>query len=61
MGNKIVNFLRSVRLETKKVTWPSRAEIARSTIIVIVAIVIFAAIIGGIDIFFLQLLRFLVG
>ena len=61
MSNKIANFLRSVRLEAKKVSWPSRGEIARSTIIVIVVIIVFAAIIGGLDVFFLQLLRFLVG
>ena len=61
MNNKIKNFLNSVRSETKKVTWPSRKEIARSTIVVIVAIIIFAIVIGGIDIFFLQLLRVLVG
>ena len=61
MRGKVKNFLHSIRLEAKKITWPSRAEIARSTIIVIVAIIVFAAIIGGIDAFFLQLLRFLLG
>jgi preprotein translocase subunit SecE len=61
MTNKIGGFLHSVRSEAKKVTWPSRAEIVRSTIIVIVTITVFAIIIGGIDIFFLQLLRLLLG
>jgi len=61
MSNKIANFLQSVRSEAKKVTWPSRAEILRSTIIAIVAIIVFAIIIGGIDILFLQLLKFLIG
>ena len=53
MTNKIGGFLHSVRSEAKKVSWPSRAEIVRSTIIVIVTITVFAIIIGGIDIFFL--------
>jgi len=59
MANKIGSFLHSVRSETKKVTWPSRAEIIRSTIVVIITIIVFAIIIGGIDIFFLQLLKLL--
>ena len=61
MNNKIANFLHLVRVEAKKISWPSRAEIVRSTIVVIVAIIIFSIIIGGMDIFFLQLLRFLLG
>ncbi|MBE0478310.1 preprotein translocase subunit SecE [Candidatus Aerophobetes bacterium] len=61
MNNKIKIFLKSVRSEASKVTWPSRKEIVRSTIVVIVAIIIFAIVIGGIDIFFVQLLGFLVG
>ena len=59
--NKIGSFLRSVKLEAKKITWPSRAEVIKSTAIVIVAIIIFAIIIGGIDIFFIQILKLLLG
>ncbi len=58
---KISSFLQSVRSEAKKVTWPSRAEIIKSTIVVLVTIIIFAVIIGGIDVFFLQLLKLLLG
>lgn len=61
MANKIGSFLHSVKLEIKKITWPSRAEVVKSTLVVIAAILIFAIIIGGIDIFFLQILRFLLG
>ncbi|RLE13224.1 preprotein translocase subunit SecE [Candidatus Aerophobetes bacterium] len=61
MANRIKDFLNAVRVEAKKVSWPSRAEIVKSTIIVIVAIAIFAIIIGGIDVIFLQILRLLVG
>lgn len=60
-GGKITNFLQSVRSEAKRVTWPSRTDIVRSTIVVLVTIIIFAAIIGGIDILFLQLLKILLG
>ncbi len=61
MANKISGFLRSVRAEAKKITWPSRSEIIKSTIVVIVTIIIFAIIIGGIDVLFLQVLKLLLG
>ncbi|MCD6574257.1 preprotein translocase subunit SecE [Candidatus Aerophobetes bacterium] len=60
MNNKLMEFLHSVRAEAKKISWPSRTEIVKSTVIVIVAIVVFAVIIGGIDVIFLQILRFFV-
>jgi preprotein translocase subunit SecE len=35
------NFLKDVRAELKKVTWPSKAEVTSTTIVVIVATVFF--------------------
>ncbi len=35
------NYLRDVRLEAKKVTWPSRKEVTNTTIVVILAVVFF--------------------
>jgi len=57
MSNKLMDFLRSVQVEARKVSWPSREEIVKSTAIVIVAILVSAIIIGGIDVIFLQILR----
>ena len=56
MTNKIRGFLQAVRGEMKKVTWPTRPEIVRSTIIVLVTIVIFAAVIGVMDTVLYQLI-----
>jgi preprotein translocase SecE subunit len=41
----------------KKVSWPGRSEIIKSTIVVIVTIILFALIIGGMDIAFFQILQ----
>jgi len=57
MSSKLMDFLRSVQAEARKVSWPSREEIVKSTAIVIVAILVSAIIIGGIDVIFLQILR----
>jgi preprotein translocase subunit SecE len=35
------NFLREVRSEIKKVTWPSRNEVYNTTIVVLIAMVFF--------------------
>ena len=35
------NFLREVRSEVKKVTWPSRREVYNTTVVVIIAMVFF--------------------
>jgi preprotein translocase subunit SecE len=42
-------FLKEVRLEMSKVTWPSRVEIKDATVVVIVSVVVIAAFIGVID------------
>jgi preprotein translocase subunit SecE len=35
------NFLKDVRSELKKVTWPSRAEVTSTTVVVIAATIFF--------------------
>ena len=56
--NKVTNFLRAVKGEIKKITWPSRAEVMRSTLIVLVVIVLFGLLIGGMDIGIFQIIKF---
>jgi len=36
---RFINYLRDVRNEAKKVTWPSRREVINTTLVVIVAVV----------------------
>lgn len=38
---RFINYLRGVRNEAKKVTWPSRREVINTTLVVIVAVVFF--------------------
>ncbi len=49
MFKKLFKFLREVRVELKKVSWPSRAEISGSTGVVIVTVLIVALYLGVID------------
>jgi preprotein translocase subunit SecE len=44
-----VQFLREVRVELKKVTWPGRNEIIGSTAVVIVASFVVAFFLGFVD------------
>jgi len=46
---KVTQFLREVRVELGKVTWPSRDELVGSTIIVIVLSLIMSIYIGLMD------------
>lgn len=50
-------FFRSVMAELKKVTWPTRKELTKFTMIVIVVVIIFAVIVGFMDVIFGELLR----
>lgn len=38
---RFVNFLKDVRAELKKVTWPSRQEVRGTTVIVIITVIFF--------------------
>jgi preprotein translocase subunit SecE len=49
MLNKIIDYIRKVYLEMRKVTWPTRSEITNSTIVVIVISTIVALIIFALD------------
>lgn len=54
--SKIINFLKEAKLELKKVNWPTRQETFRYTLIVIIVSLIVAAYLGGLDVFFKELL-----
>ncbi len=47
---KVVSqFLKEVRQEVKKVTWPTKQETMRYSLMVIIASLIVAAYLGGVD------------
>ena len=50
-------FVKDVRLESAKVSWPTRNELRDSTIVVLTTVLLVAAFIGVVD----RLLTFVVG
>jgi len=44
------NFIHEVKLEMKKVSWPSRSEVINTTLVVIIAVFFFAFYLFGADI-----------
>lgn len=50
-------FLKDVRLEAAKVSWPTRDELRDSTVVVLTTVLLVAAFIGVVD----RLLTFVVG
>ena len=54
---KFADFLIAVEGEMAKVSWPSRAELVRSSIVVIVTIFFLAAILFAYDLIWKELLR----
>lgn len=55
---KPMEFVREVRAELKKVSWPTRPEVIRYSIIVGIALVVFTAFVFGIDYVFERAFRF---
>jgi preprotein translocase subunit SecE len=50
--NRTSAFLKEVHLELKKVTWPTRQEVAGTTGVVLVIVVIFSIFLYGADLVF---------
>lgn len=57
--NKLVQFLKDVRFELSKVTWPSRRELLGSAVIVVIMSVIVSLFIGVVDLGFSNLVSFI--
>lgn len=54
--NKINNFIKEAIAELKKVIWPNKKELKKSTIVVISTIIIASIFIGLVDLFFTKAL-----
>ena len=54
---RVRKYLREVKIEMSKVTWPSRSEVVQSTSVVIVAVAIAAAYIGIFDLIWSSLVK----
>ena len=54
---KIVSFLKEVKLEMKKVNWPTRKETIKYTLIIIAVSIAVAVFLGGLDFIFTTILN----
>jgi preprotein translocase subunit SecE len=54
---RFISFLREVRAELKKVTWPSRNEVYSTTIVVIFATIFFGFYLFFMDVVFSWLIQ----
>lgn len=54
---KSIQFLREVKVELKKVTWPTRKQTMGSTVVVIVLVVIISLFLGVVDFGLSSLIR----
>jgi preprotein translocase subunit SecE len=57
--NTVKQFLREVRVELAKVTWPSRKDTIASTSVVLVIVILIAAFLGLVDLGLSKLMRLL--
>jgi preprotein translocase subunit SecE len=56
----VFTYLRDVRGELSKVTWPKKEEVVRLTLLVFAVAAVVAAFVGGLDFSFTKLLEFVV-
>ena len=57
LPKKGIDFLKEVRIELKRVTWPTRQQTIKYTLIVIGLTLAVAAFLGGLDFLFSWLLN----
>jgi preprotein translocase subunit SecE len=54
---KSIQFLREVKIELKKVTWPTRKQTVGSTVVVIILVMIISFFLGAVDMGLSSLVR----
>jgi len=63
-GQKIVTaiaqFLREVRIETKKVTWPTRKETLAATVVVLIFSILIGLYLGFVDLGLTELIKLVI-
>nr|MBC7245118.1 preprotein translocase subunit SecE [Chloroflexota bacterium] len=59
-NNRIVKYLKEVRAEIRKVTWPSRSEVLRLSAIVIAVLVVMSIFMALVDYAFSWLMRLII-
>lgn len=57
MIQRLINYFKDVKLEMRKVNWPTREEWVRHTIMVIAVTLVVAVILSALDLLFTGILR----
>ena len=57
---KAINFLKEVKVELKKVSWPDKNELLGSTTVVIISVMILALFIGICDFIFSKAMQIII-
>jgi preprotein translocase subunit SecE len=57
MPTSPAGFLRETRDELKKVVWPTRQEVTRLTLVVIVVSLLVGMLLGGLDFLFVSIIN----
>ena len=52
MAGRTVTYIRDVRVEVRKITWPTMADLRQHTVAIIIVVTIIGVIIGLMDWFF---------
>ena len=60
-GSRFLNYAKDSRTEVRKVVWPNRQEATQTTLIVLVATLIMALILWGMDGIIVRLVGFVTG
>lgn len=60
-GQQAWGFIKSSRVELRKVVWPTRQETVQTTLIVVAMVVVTALILWGIDALFMWIISWLTG
>ena len=61
MIDKSIQFLKEVRVELKKVVWPTRKDTIGSTSVVLVVVIIVSVFLGLVDLGLSRLIRIVLG
>ena len=59
-SNPVIRYLRETRAELKKVTWPTRPEATKLTIIVLVVVAFMSVLLGTLDYIFSRVMGFII-
>jgi len=60
MFERITNYLKGVRSEVDRVSWPTRSEVISFTVLILVLVVILTIYIWGVDTIIQAVIRFFV-